>query len=129
MKPLGHIDFYPNGGRHQLHCEEKCNFFCTDDFLKEIFTGKRDLAKSYQLSLSECHISLILHSVACSHRAAPEFFFDSLTEPEKYLATKCPSWEEFQAGDCKKNNHFPMGYLVDGYDVDEGTYYLKIERP
>ncbi|RWS06517.1 Pancreatic lipase-related protein 1-like protein [Dinothrombium tinctorium] len=75
LMPMGHVDFYPNGGREQVGCNSVFVGALTD-----IFYG------NWQ---SLCH-----------HRRAFRFFIDS-TEPScKFHAFSCQSYEKFLRGDC-----------------------------
>ncbi|KAK7869887.1 hypothetical protein R5R35_006689 [Gryllus longicercus] len=95
-QPMGHVDFYPNGGRMQKGCSN-------------LFVGA---------------VSDILWSASdiegrslCNHRRAYKFFTDSVSPRCHFPAFPCASYEDFLAGTC-----FPcsgarrcgnMGYYAD----------------
>lgn len=95
-QPMGHVDFYPNGGRMQKGCSN-------------IFVGA---------------VSDILWSASdvegrslCNHRRAYKFFTDSVSPRCQFPAFPCASYDDFLAGAC-----FPcaneracgnMGYYAD----------------
>ncbi|KAI4462145.1 lipase [Holotrichia oblita] len=94
-QPMGHVDFYPNGGRMQKGCTN-------------LFVGA---------------VSDIIWSTAvegrslCNHRRAYKFFTDSIHPRCHFPAFPCETYDDFLAGQC-----FPctddrkcgnMGYYAD----------------
>lgn len=73
--PMGHIDFYPNGGRVQVGCSSVFMGAITD-----IFYGRWQ---------SLCH-----------HRRAFRFFIDSVVPSCKFKSYACDSFEQYIRGDC-----------------------------
>ena len=73
FSPMGHIDFYPNGGRVQVGCNSVLMGALTD-----IFYGKWQ---------SLCH-----------HRRAFRFFIDSLVPSCRFHAFSCDDYEKFLKG-------------------------------
>uniref|UniRef100_A0A1I8GGJ9 Lipase domain-containing protein n=1 Tax=Macrostomum lignano TaxID=282301 RepID=A0A1I8GGJ9_9PLAT len=81
VQPVGHIDFYPNGGKWQPGCTR--NIF-TQDILSMgiIEAGKWTLA-------------------ACHHMRAPILFTATAANPDAdFLAYECDNYDEFKAGRC-----------------------------
>ena len=91
-KPIGTIDFYPNGGKHMPGCPAH----------KEMTTF---IGKIYQVVKK-------LMNTKCSHQKVRFYFEDSIKNHQnaKYLAsTECESYERFLSGGCKGNVELPMG--------------------
>ncbi|KAH9382403.1 hypothetical protein HPB48_005549 [Haemaphysalis longicornis] len=92
FEPLGHVDYYPNGGKVQLGCNS-------------VFVGAlSDIFWGHWQSL-------------CHHRRALQLFTESASPLCPFPAFQCASYESFQKGDC-----FPcerpadcsyMGYFAD----------------
>ncbi|XP_050293275.1 uncharacterized protein LOC126733886 [Anthonomus grandis grandis] len=104
-QPMGHVDFYPNGGRMQKGCSH-------------LFVGA---------------VSDIIWSPAvegrslCNHRRATKFFIDSVSPRCHFPAFPCDTYDNFLAGKC-----FPcsgdskcgnMGYYADR-SKGRGQLYL-----
>ncbi|XP_034240820.1 uncharacterized protein LOC117645041 [Thrips palmi] len=106
-QPLGHVDFYPNGGRMQKGC---ANLFvgAVSDIL---WSASENEARSL-----------------CNHRRAYKFFTDSVSPRCHFPAAACDSYESFLQGRC-----FPcdpasrpcgnMGYYADRA-LARGALYL-----
>uniref|UniRef100_A0A1I8F7P7 Lipase domain-containing protein n=1 Tax=Macrostomum lignano TaxID=282301 RepID=A0A1I8F7P7_9PLAT len=79
--PVGHIDFYPNGGKWQPGCTR--NIFNQDILSMGIIeAGKWTLA-------------------ACHHMRAPILFTATAANPDAdFLAYECDNYDEFKAGRC-----------------------------
>lgn len=77
-QPMGHVDFYPNGGRMQKGCS---NLFvgAVTDFIWAGDTEGRSL---------------------CNHRRAYKFFVDSVSPRCHFPAFPCESYDAFLAGKC-----------------------------
>ncbi|KAJ8960019.1 hypothetical protein NQ318_009455 [Aromia moschata] len=104
-QPMGHVDFYPNGGRVQKGCS---HLFvgAINDFIWSSAVEGRSL---------------------CNHRRAYKFFIDSVSPRCHFPAFPCESYEDFIAGKC-----FPctdertcgnMGYYADR-STGRGQLYL-----
>ncbi|XP_068081171.1 uncharacterized protein [Anabrus simplex] len=105
-QPMGHVDFYPNGGRMQKGCSN-------------LFVGA---VSDIIWSASEVEGRSL-----CNHRRAYKFFTDSVSPRCHFPAFPCESYEEFLEGRC-----FPctgdrrcgnMGYYADR-SAGRGTLYL-----
>ncbi|XP_018573353.1 uncharacterized protein LOC108912569 isoform X2 [Anoplophora glabripennis] len=104
-QPMGHVDFYPNGGRMQKGCSH-------------LFVGAvSDIIWS----------SAVEGRSLCNHRRAYKFFIDSVSPRCHFPAFPCDSYEDFLAGKC-----FPctdertcgnMGYYADR-SKGRGQLYL-----
>ncbi|XP_044753246.1 uncharacterized protein LOC123312811 [Coccinella septempunctata] len=104
-QPMGHVDFYPNGGRMQKGCSN-------------LFVGAvSDIIWS----------SAVEGRSLCNHRRAYKFFTDSVSPRCHFPAFPCNSYEDFLAGKC-----FPctderkcgnMGYYADR-SKGRGQLYL-----
>ncbi|KAG8195855.1 hypothetical protein JTE90_008547 [Oedothorax gibbosus] len=100
FEPLGHADFYPNGGRVQIGCNN-------------VFIGAvTDIIYGKWQSL-------------CNHRRAFRFFIDSIMPSCRFPAFPCDSYENFLAGRCFRcqgQGCVDMGYYAAPYA--RGKYYL-----
>jgi len=77
--PIGHVDFYPNGG----YVQPGCLLLKTGEIL--------DLLR------------------ACSHTRAPEYFIESINSPVGFRAVLCDSWIHFRDRYCYYNPTVLMG--------------------
>ncbi|UYV70682.1 PNLIP [Cordylochernes scorpioides] len=80
--PIGHVDFYPNGGKEQKGCTLNSVFYKW--FTQGFWAGAREL-------------------FSCSHQRSVEYFTESIKFDEQYCtpwAIKCNSHEEFLKGRC-----------------------------
>ncbi|XP_046682440.1 LOW QUALITY PROTEIN: uncharacterized protein LOC124368929 [Homalodisca vitripennis] len=105
-QPMGHVDFYPNGGRMQKGCSHLFVGAVTDIFLSVSEVEGRSL---------------------CNHRRAYKFFTDSVSPQCQFPAVRCDSFDKYAAGAC-----FPcsdgelcsnMGYYADKVK-GRGVQYL-----
>jgi len=78
-QPIGHIDFFVNGG----HSQPGCGFI--------ISGGITDLLG------------------ACSHTRAPLYFTESINSPVGFKAVLCDTWAHFKKGACSGNTAELMG--------------------
>ncbi|XP_001948097.2 lipase member H-B [Acyrthosiphon pisum] len=93
-KAIGHADFYPNEGKPpQPGCLES-------------YTPS-GLAKL----------------IGCSHSRSHQFYTDSIYHRNSFLATECPTWDEYTSGECKNNNKNYMGHDAD--PKARGIFYLE----
>ncbi|KZS07195.1 putative Triacylglycerol lipase [Daphnia magna] len=79
IQPVGHLDFYPNGGRDQPGCNPVD--IPLDMITEDMVTGAREL-------------------VACNHLRCIEFFIDSLLPNYNYVGYECSDNEAFHRGEC-----------------------------
>ncbi|XP_059172419.1 pancreatic lipase-related protein 2-like [Physella acuta] len=85
LQPLGHVDFYPNGGLVQPGCNDK-------------YTGVFPTG-----------------GVECSHRRAAEYFMNSINTMSPCLSQGCTGYKSFlnhQCSQCSNTSCNVMGYLA-----------------
>lgn len=103
---VGHLDFYPNGGRQQPGCDSLSRIPLTaltdgQDFLEGLDAAQKEF-------------------VACSHNRAPKLFTDSILSTCPYLAFECSSYDSYMAGKCHTcgddgTRCAPMGLHADSW--------------
>ncbi|KAI1290044.1 Pancreatic triacylglycerol lipase [Halotydeus destructor] len=97
---MGHLDFYPNGGRVQVGCNS-------------VFIGAISDLLSYSKSWSQS---------LCHHRRSFKYFIDSINGCP-YRAFKCPNgYDDFLRGNCFQDSA-TMGYHA-SESTGRGNYYL-----
>ncbi|XP_063923579.1 uncharacterized protein LOC135137772 [Zophobas morio] len=104
-QPMGHVDFYPNGGRMQKGCSN-------------LFVGAvSDIIWS----------SAVEGRSLCNHRRAYKFFTDSVSPRCHFPAFPCESYEDFLSGKCfpctDERSCGNMGYYADR-SKGRGQLYL-----
>lgn len=83
--PVGHIDFYPNGGRRQPGC---------------VYASDSNGAVG---AIVNATTKWIING--CDHGRANKFFFESINNFKcRFLATWCNSYDDFEKGDCLPQN-------------------------
>ncbi|KAK3864249.1 hypothetical protein Pcinc_030039 [Petrolisthes cinctipes] len=100
LQPVGHVDFYPNGGKQQAGCEQSPTpplFALLSD--SNILRGVED-------------------SLGCNHMRAVTLFRDSITSTCPYLAFKCPSYSHFLKGECFRCDGDEAGCASMGEDAN-----------
>lgn len=117
MRSQGHVDFYPNGGKHQPGCG-------STSFTSAIAQG---------ISSDE--------GIGCSHHRAIELYVQSIgTNPSNASANRsigscslwgvpnCPSWDVFEAGNCsscaESGGCAPLGFSANSMPAP-GEFYLS----
>ncbi len=113
-QPLGHVDYYPNGGRNQPKCPQVTG---------KLITGFLDLITVDLNSIEE--------NFSCSHTAAFYYYIDSIRAACKFLAYPCKSANDFNNGKCLKCGERGcnrMGYWSSP-KKDLGTLYLATQSP
>jgi len=79
-EPIGHVDFYPNGGYVQPGCDQ--SVVDRVDFDDGLYEGGKDF-------------------VACNHFRATDFFNVSINNPPpRFQAYPCPDEDSFEDGQC-----------------------------
>merc|ERR1711962_480849 len=97
MRPLGDIDYYPNGGQHQTGCKDIIcvGTACLSMNLWDLFSG------------------------GCSHQRSHQYYVESIyAKPfgEVFISDNCNSWEDFQSEDC--HDYIPRLPMGEGLDID-----------
>lgn len=76
-EPIGHLDFYPNGGFNQPGCDQT-------------FWKRKDGS----------FVSSMYQFFSCSHVRSVDYFIESIQSKCPFTAIRCESYEKFKAGDC-----------------------------
>lgn len=104
-QPMGHVDFYPNGGRMQKGCSNLFVGAFTDIIWSSPVEGRS----------------------LCNHRRAYKFFTDSVSPRCHFPAFPCENYEDFLGGNCfpctDNTNCGNMGYYADR-SKGRGQLYL-----
>ncbi|KAK5644781.1 hypothetical protein RI129_006081 [Pyrocoelia pectoralis] len=104
-QPLGHVDFYPNGGRMQKGCSNIFLGAVTDIIWSPSIEGRS----------------------LCNHRRAYKFFTDSVSPRCHFPAFPCNSYDDFLEGHCfpctDERHCGNMGYYADRWQ-GRGQLYL-----
>ncbi|GFO11314.1 pancreatic lipase-related protein [Plakobranchus ocellatus] len=115
IEPVGHIDFYPNGGRDQPGCDDKYSYLST--FAYWLLYGRSQTAKR----------------TGCSLERSTKFFTASIRHSLsqhgsqwRFRAVPCPSYESFLRGECLNclSNICPIMGLEAQSSRSRGVYYL-----
>jgi len=105
-EPLGHVDFYPNGGSHQPGCTDYCSIVgCSNLTVIDLLKG------------------------GCSHNRASLYMSESILGEigeTEFVGRHCPSWEDFKSGNCCDNPTAVMGEWAN--TSVEGSFYLYVEE-
>lgn len=80
IKPIGHVDFYPNGGHD--------NPGCTMTLQEHLNNADSSIFWSLQQFLG------------CNHVRSYQFFTESINTKCPFTAVSCDSYEDFKAGEC-----------------------------
>ncbi|XP_013135871.1 PREDICTED: pancreatic lipase-related protein 2-like [Papilio polytes] len=97
--PIGHADFYPNGGKSP---QPGCNL--------EVVLPQQ----------------LLLNKFFCSHWRSYMFFAESVLRPKSFVASSCPSWQQYSKGECADAPNVHMGYGTD--TRARGNYFLMTHK-
>ncbi|XP_042906360.1 pancreatic lipase-related protein 2 [Parasteatoda tepidariorum] len=105
INPLGHADFYPNGGTNQHSC-------------------RHYILKSY-LALDFLYATISLVPRICSHMHAVQYYKASIN-PNKceMVGVLCPDYESFLSGECDCHQHF-KNCAVMGMNYEQ---YIKMNN-
>ncbi|XP_055976302.1 pancreatic lipase-related protein 3 [Sorex fumeus] len=105
INACGHLDFYPNGGKHMPGCED----FITPFFKLDFKAYKEEMASFFD----------------CNHARSHRFYTESVLNPDAFIAYPCRSYESFKAGNCfhcPKEGCPTMGHFAD-------RFHLKNVKP
>lgn len=112
--PVGHIDFYPNGGGANESAQPGC------------------LTQSVRSLIGSGFVEPARRLVACSHMRSFDYFIASIQQENCFTAAHCPSWSDFESGkcSCEGNQCAMMGIAADEYKKflthkDSLKFYLK----
>ncbi|XP_052257603.1 lipase member I-like [Dreissena polymorpha] len=106
-QPVGHVDYYPNGGENQPGCPSELG--------------------QHWFNLKTGGIEALTGGVACSHMRVLELFIESIISNCNFRAQPCSSRADFQAGRCNTCGAgcANMGYNSNSQQPPNGTYYLS----
>ncbi|XP_076982248.1 pancreatic triacylglycerol lipase [Tamandua tetradactyla] len=96
-QPVGHLDFFPNGGREMPGCQKNILSQIVD--IEGIWEGTRDF-------------------VACNHLRSYKYYSDSILNPDGFAGFPCASYKVFTANKCFPcpNGGCPqMGHYADRF--------------
>ncbi|BET00014.1 Hypothetical protein NTJ_12830 [Nesidiocoris tenuis] len=79
-EPIGHLDFYPNGGKNQPGCNQG--------------------VKEYIAKEDGSFVKGLRRFVGCNHVRSYEYFIESIYNRCAFLAVECDSFDDFVAGKC-----------------------------
>ncbi|XP_002756664.1 pancreatic lipase-related protein 3 [Callithrix jacchus] len=107
----GHLDFYPNGGKHMPGCEDLLTPLLTLNFN----AYKKEVASFFD----------------CNHARSHHFYAESILNPDAFIAYPCRSYTSFKAGNCffcPKEGCPTMGHFADRFHLKNmktnGSYYF-----
>ncbi|XP_078080482.1 pancreatic lipase-related protein 2-like [Mustelus asterias] len=111
LEPIGHLDFYPNGGELMPGCDK--NIVSTIIDINGIWEGTRNFA-------------------ACSHLRSYKYYTASITTKTGFMGIPCKSYDDFEAGNCfscppegcPTMGHFANTYPL-GSVTTEPSFYLN----
>uniref|UniRef100_A0AC11CLV0 Pancreatic lipase related protein 3 n=1 Tax=Ovis aries TaxID=9940 RepID=A0AC11CLV0_SHEEP len=102
INACGHLDFYPNGGKHMPGCE---------DLITPLFKFDLNIYKEEVFSFFDCN-----------HARSHRFYAESILNPDAFIAYPCTSYESFKAGNCfhcPKGGCPTMGHFADRFHLKE----------
>ncbi|XP_078421384.1 pancreatic lipase-related protein 2-like [Cetorhinus maximus] len=97
FEPVGHLDFYPNGGQLMPGCDK--NIVSTIIDINGIWEGTRNFA-------------------ACSHLRSYKYYTESIGTKNGFMGIPCNNYDDFTAGHCftcLPEGCPPMGHYANTY--------------
>ncbi|XP_068113986.1 pancreatic triacylglycerol lipase-like [Hyperolius riggenbachi] len=96
-QPIGHLDFYPNGGVQMPECPQSRE--SAEVNVEDFWRGT-------------------LRSFTCNHDAAKRYYLASINQPSAFSSFPCTSWNTFESGlcsSCSSAECARMGHYADSY--------------
>ncbi|KAJ8305692.1 hypothetical protein KUTeg_016237, partial [Tegillarca granosa] len=115
IQAMGHVDFYPNGGKDQPGCDAGAVNKLTDT----VWTAVTHL--DYYAAEG---------AVACSHERSYAYFTESVNSECPFRAYPCTSADEFHSGNCLRchgDDCSEMGFNADKFKTAQGSHYLETQ--
>ncbi|XP_055953895.1 lipase member I-like [Argiope bruennichi] len=112
FQPVGHHDYYPNGGVKQPRCVLGNSY--------KVFKGKTLIVWTN------------LDRILCLHFIAIEYFTNSLKPNCKFFATECENYSDFEKGQCQSRTKTEMGFRakkIEGIKPLTKFYLETLEFP
>nr|CAD7403198.1 unnamed protein product [Timema cristinae] len=108
--PIGHVDFYPNGGVEQPGCDE----------------GMKDYISMESGSL----FGGLRRFLSCNHLRSYEYFIHSINANSStaFMAAECPSWKAFQNGTCFSCSNDVQTLTGGGYGIKRRSVEVPAVR-
>ncbi|GAB6025824.1 hypothetical protein CHUAL_011805 [Chamberlinius hualienensis] len=115
-EPIGHVDFYPNGGWKQPNCE------MIKDAIWSIIT-----------TLAIHKLKDIMDILGCNHQMAVQYFIESINSDCKFNSQPCTNFDAFLNGHCAnceniehQSKCIPMGFQANWSFMNKSdqSFYL-----
>lgn len=106
-QPIGHLDFYPNGGFDNPGCGRSMNTFI-DAEDGSFYWG-------------------IQQYISCDHMRSYQFFTESIGAECPFVAISCESYEKFKNGDCfecNRDGNFCFEFGLNSYRSYKRRYEM-----
>jgi len=116
VKPVGHFDFYPNGGELQPGCTTAGKALAnialqTYEFIKDPVQKGLTMAAGDKNDVRDA-----IDGLSCNHGRAYQFFIESVNSTScRFIGEECNTWLDYLAGKCDQGLHIPMGYDSEQY--------------
>ncbi|XP_035232227.1 lipase member I-like [Stegodyphus dumicola] len=130
-QPIGHINFYPEGGEVQAGCQPSLKVLnnfkneMKDIWYKNLFQA---MSKIITKRIKE-EVTKLIQDLSCSHSRSTQLFIASIRLC-KFESVTCESWEHFS--NCKNvSSKLMMGFYanknITASETDE-KFYLKTDE-
>ncbi|RUS82423.1 hypothetical protein EGW08_009811 [Elysia chlorotica] len=116
IEPVGHIDFYPNAGRHQPGCHDESSYMgLVEDFIGQGLTATESRISCSHERSTQLFLASIIHSASSDHH---QCFF---------RAVHCDTFEKFMRGECLNclPNLCPIMGIEAPSSQARGVHYLN----